>query len=215
MAIVVIKMLSLPHLRAEAAVHDPSVLSLESAARLPRSAHVTTVPNDRLRRIVEEHVDGLWRFIRRLGVFEGDVDDVLQEAIVILSSRLAEIPPDRERSFFFSTAFRVASDRRRRREARREVGDDVLFESEDGSFGPGDLLDRARARSWLDHVMESMPTDLRAVFVLYEVEEMTMAEIANLLDLPPGTVASRLRRARELFERKVSQLQLNREEPTR
>ncbi|MFT3771354.1 MAG: sigma factor-like helix-turn-helix DNA-binding protein [Minicystis sp.] len=45
-----------------------------------------------------------------------------------------------------------------------------------------------------------MPLDLRAVFVLFELEQATMAEIAAMLDLPPGTVASRLRRAREHFQ---------------
>ncbi|MGC4070580.1 MAG: sigma factor-like helix-turn-helix DNA-binding protein [Polyangiaceae bacterium] len=51
-----------------------------------------------------------------------------------------------------------------------------------------------------------MPEELRAVFALYELEEVTMAKIAQLLDIPPGTVASRLRRAREWFTRAVSEL---------
>jgi RNA polymerase sigma-70 factor (ECF subfamily) len=48
-----------------------------------------------------------------------------------------------------------------------------------------------------------MDLDLRTVFILYEVEEMTMAEIATVLQIPPGTVASRLRRAREDFLARV------------
>jgi RNA polymerase sigma-70 factor (ECF subfamily) len=52
-----------------------------------------------------------------------------------------------------------------------------------------------------------MPSELRAVFTLYEIEEMTMIEIAQVLDLPQGTVASRLRRAREQFEARVDRLQ--------
>ena len=40
-------------------------------------------------------------------------------------------------------------------------------------------------------------------FVLYEIEELTMAEIASVLELPPGTVASRLRRARAAFSERV------------
>jgi RNA polymerase sigma-70 factor (ECF subfamily) len=44
-----------------------------------------------------------------------------------------------------------------------------------------------------------MPVELSAVFVLFELEGLTMAEIAPLLSLAPGTVASRLRRAREDF----------------
>ena len=56
-----------------------------------------------------------------------------------------------------------------------------------------------------------MDESLRAVFVLYELEEMTMAEISETLELPPGTVASRLRRARACFEELCSTLR--REKP--
>jgi RNA polymerase sigma-70 factor (ECF subfamily) len=55
-----------------------------------------------------------------------------------------------------------------------------------------------------------MPIDLRAVFVLYELEQLTSAEIAELLQIPPGTVASRLRRARESFESCVARLRARR-----
>jgi len=45
-----------------------------------------------------------------------------------------------------------------------------------------------------------MSDELRAVFVAYELEEATMAEVSEALGIPPGTVASRLRRSRELFQ---------------
>ena len=45
-----------------------------------------------------------------------------------------------------------------------------------------------------------MPDELRTIFVLFELEELKMAAIAELLSLAPGTVASRLRRARAQFE---------------
>jgi len=51
-----------------------------------------------------------------------------------------------------------------------------------------------------------MPIELRAVFVLSEIEELTMAEIAVLMAIPPGTVASRLRRARVQFSEHVARL---------
>ena len=51
----------------------------------------------------------------------------------------------------------------------------------------------------LQRVLNELPI-LQAVFVLYELEELTMAEIATTLELPPGTVASRLRRSRDQFE---------------
>jgi RNA polymerase sigma-70 factor (ECF subfamily) len=51
----------------------------------------------------------------------------------------------------------------------------------------------------LDEVLDAMTMDLRTVFVLFELEELPTAEIARLLEIPVGTAASRLRRAREEF----------------
>jgi RNA polymerase sigma-70 factor (ECF subfamily) len=58
----------------------------------------------------------------------------------------------------------------------------------------------------LQEVLDQMPLELRAVFVLYEIEELTMAEIAEAVGIPPGTAASRLRRARESFHAIVRRL---------
>ena len=71
---------------------------------------------------------------------------------------------------------------------------------------PETLVDQRRALALLDDVLEEMAMDLRSVFVLSEVEQMTAPEIATMLDVPLGTVASRLRRAREEFQRRVKRL---------
>ncbi len=186
---------------------DPLSVPFDGPAGAPEAESSSLAEPARVRRLVHSHFDDLWRFARRLGVLEVDIDDVLQDVIVITSKRLGEIAPSRERSFLFGTTFRVASERRRRREGRREVGTEALTESEHPGLAPDALLDEARARVLLDRVLAAMPTELRAVFTLYEVEEMTMSEIADVLSLPPGTVASRLRRARALFEDEVTRLQ--------
>ena len=59
----------------------------------------------------------------------------------------------------------------------------------------------------LDAIVAELPDDTRPVFVLHELEGMTMAEIASCLGMAPGTVASRLRRAREVFARAVARTQ--------
>jgi len=56
-------------------------------------------------------------------------------------------------------------------------------------------------------VLAQMPLELRTVFVLFELEEMTTPEIAELVGVPVGTAASRLRRAREEFQRLVARVQ--------
>lgn len=155
----------------------------------------------RLTSIVAQHLDMLWRFVRRLGVADADVDDAVQEVIVVLARKLEQIDRGSERAFALSTAYRVASDFRRRVRRRREVGDGSLSEQESNERDPESWLAQKRLRRLLQQALDQLPLELRAVFVLYELEELTMAEIATTLGLPPGTVASRLRRARETFEK--------------
>lgn len=181
---------------------------MEQPHVLTRSQDVASVPpHDRLQQMVSAHFDGLWLFLRRLGVLEVEIDDAIQEVIFVAASRLADITVGSERSFLFSTAFRVASASRRKRAGRYEVGDEVLFDQQDPAPWPDALTDQARARAMLDGVLAQMPIDLRAVFVLYEIDERTMTEIAAALDLAPGTVASRLRRARVFFDTQVGRIQ--------
>jgi len=68
------------------------------------------------------------------------------------------------------------------------------------------LAEIAHARRGLNQILDGMKLEQRAVFVLYELEEMTVPEIANLLELPTGTVSSRLRVAREEFELSLRRL---------
>jgi RNA polymerase sigma-70 factor (ECF subfamily) len=67
-------------------------------------------------------------------------------------------------------------------------------------------VEQRRRRECLDRVLDRLAAEHREVFVLAELEDMTMAEIAAVLRIPPGTVASRLRRAREIFEAEASAL---------
>jgi RNA polymerase sigma-70 factor, ECF subfamily len=120
----------------------------------------------RVRRLVEAHFDGLWRFMRRLGVDPMDLDDAMQEVVEIAANRFEDIARASERSFLYSTAFRVGSEFRRRRGSRHEVGDAALEHVLDPTPPPDALSDQVRARVLLDQVLAAMPTDLRAVFTL-------------------------------------------------
>lgn len=155
---------------------------------------------DRMRQIVRAHYTSLWRFLRRLGVHESSVEDAAQQVLCVVARRLDGVPPDREKAFLFGVALRVARVVRREQQKHlRRDGDEVLAQVPASTPEVGDALDDGRARAVLDAILEAMPIELRAVFVLYELDEMTMAEIAVALAIPPGTVASRLRRAREAF----------------
>jgi RNA polymerase sigma-70 factor (ECF subfamily) len=156
---------------------------------------------ERLKSAVDAHYELVWRVLRRLGVHEATVEDAAQQVLIVFANRLDEIRDGAERAFMVSTATRVAADIRRKRARAREDLDLAVLDTLPSQAPLADeLLDRGRARALLDTVLNEMPDDLRAVFVLFELEDMTMATIAELLSLPPGTVASRLRRARATFE---------------
>jgi RNA polymerase sigma-70 factor (ECF subfamily) len=69
--------------------------------------------------------------------------------------------------------------------------------------GPDELSDQKRARELLNRVLEDMTLELRTVFILFELEGLRSPEIAEMVGVPLGTVASRLRRAREAFRELV------------
>ena len=81
-----------------------------------------------------------------------------------------------------------------------------LEKMQQGPLQPEQMLDQKRARELLDEVLGQMTLELRTVFVLYELEELSMTEIAATLRIPQGTVASRLRRARADFRDRVRAL---------
>jgi RNA polymerase sigma-70 factor (ECF subfamily) len=152
----------------------------------------------RLRAMVTEHHATIWRFVRRMGLDESDADDVLQDVLVVAMRRLDAIEVGRERSFLLRTAYRVAWRLRARKRTRR--GDDLT----DPLPHPDVLVDQKRARELLDEILAHMREELRVVFVLHDIERLTMADIAEALELAPGTVASRLRRARKDFDKRVA-----------
>ncbi len=163
----------------------------------------TTLSHDdaaRFRALVDGQFDFIWRFLRGLGVSEAGIDDAAQHVFMVTAQRIAHITLGSERSFLLSTARGVAANARRAQARRREVSDDdALDVHADPSENPEERASKMEARARLDEFLEELPEEMRAVFVLFELEGVTMAAIAQLLAIPPGTVASRLRRAREAF----------------
>jgi RNA polymerase sigma-70 factor (ECF subfamily) len=160
----------------------------------------------RLEALVRRELGPVWRLLRRMGLESSEADDATQQVFIVAARRLGDIAPERERSFLFSTAVHVGQKAHRKRTRLRETDDDALDELRDSVPGIDELLDQRRARELLDRALADLPEDLRVTFVLYEIEELTMAEIASVLELPQGTVASRLRRARASFSERVQRL---------
>jgi RNA polymerase sigma-70 factor (ECF subfamily) len=160
---------------------------------------------------VRDHYDFIWRTLRRLGVPPALVDDATQKVFWVATRKMQETRVTKERSFLFAVALRVAGDERRALRRRPEVADEGACDAAaDEAPSPDELVERRQARELLDRILEDMAFELRVVFVLFELEEMSTSEIAALLEIPSGTVASRLRRAREAFEDQVARFRARR-----
>jgi RNA polymerase sigma-70 factor (ECF subfamily) len=160
-----------------------------------------------VRDAIDAHYDAVWRFLRRLGVLEPEVEDAAQQILLVFAQRAPSIAVGSERAFMLGSALRVASDVRRKRARSREVALAEPIEARaDPSPTADEQLEVRQRRRWLDEVLDKLPDDLRAVFALVELDEQTMAEAGLVLGIPAGTVASRLRRARELFDRHAAEL---------
>jgi RNA polymerase sigma-70 factor (ECF subfamily) len=163
--------------------------------------------DQRLRDLVLTEGDFVTRSLRNLGVVGGELDDCVQKVFLVAARRLEEVEPGKERAFLFSCAQHTAAHFRRSLARKREVSDEVLSAEQSPEVGPERLTEQKRHRELLDRILATMDDAIRSVFVLHSFEEMTMAEIAVLLDLPQGTVASRLRRAREIFKSEIARLE--------
>lgn len=176
-------------------------------SQLPAAPLPVARRDAQLAELLRQHYGTVWRTLRRVGVGEDRVDDAAQEVFIIASRKLGQIQPGCERSYLLNSAIRVAANYRRALRTRREVADDVALEEQrDPAPGADQLLHRKRLRQVLDQVLEGWPAELRTAFVLFELEGLSVPEIAELTETKSGTVASRLRRGRELFLTAVKRL---------
>jgi len=134
--------------------------------------------------------------LRGLGVPPADLDDVCQEVFLVVHRKLATYE-DRGmlHAWVYGICVRASVHARRRRARSPDVGSETLPEAIDFTT-PAEQLTASQGRQILYSILDQLDDDKRAVFVLYELEELTMAEVARSLDINIFTAYSRLRAAR-------------------
>lgn len=157
------------------------------------------------RELYDAHVDFVWRSLCRMGVQASELDDASQEVFLVVHRSLDQFEGRAKfTTWLFRICFNVASARRRLGPRRYEVlSDTLLQERADNRPDAETLVQRQEDLALLERALSSMSLEQRAVFVSFELEGFTCEQIASSLDLPLGTVYSRLRRARELFARSL------------
>jgi len=169
--------------------------------RLPTSSHpMAPISFDQL---FADHVRYVGRTLRYLGVPEADLDDACQEVFIVVHRRIGELErPDGVRSWIRQVCVHVAQNARRAVRRRRDAGIDPpevpTPATQDANVERGEM--RTRLLAILDRLSEEQ----RAVFVLYEIEQLAMAEVAVAVGCPLQTAYSRLHVARARVEQEVS-----------
>jgi RNA polymerase sigma-70 factor (ECF subfamily) len=150
----------------------------------------------------------LWRALRSLGIPEADTDDLCQEVMIVVHRRLDEFKGRSLRGWLYGICVRVASDYRRsavvKRRSRDPVPEVAIQPAAEGQVEAKQLESRLLA------ALDELDYDKRVVFVLYELEELTLREISEALSVPLQTVYSRLHSARDHVRRTFAARSLER-----
>jgi RNA polymerase sigma-70 factor (ECF subfamily) len=161
--------------------------------------------------VYQQYFDFVWRSARRLGVGEEAIEDLVQEVFVLVHRQLPGFEGRSTlRTWLYGIVLRVVREHRRqafRSAARKNGYETQARDARPGTSGhPDEHLARAQAGRILEAFLEEMPPERREVFVMAELEQMTVPEIAAITGDKANTVYSRLRLARESFERSVARM---------
>jgi RNA polymerase sigma-70 factor (ECF subfamily) len=145
------------------------------------------------------------RVLRQLGAPDRDVEDLAHEVFLVVHRRTPDYDRSRPiRPWLFGIAYRVVSKHRNRKSRRNEiVGPSIDTAAEAETDGP---LERKEALAVLDRALAAIDFERRAVFVMHEIDELSMPVIAETLGVGVNTAYSRLRLARDEFLRAVNRL---------
>jgi RNA polymerase sigma-70 factor, ECF subfamily len=187
--------------------HEGPVCS--SKTPVPSGPSAPAPESLRFAAVYQEYFDFVWRSVRGLGVAASGVDDAVQEIFVVVHRRLPEFEGRSTlRTWLSGIVLNVA--RRHRRAAQRknlhelEAGSTADIECVAGDADPYEATAAAEGARLLQRILSGLDDEKREVFVLAELEELTVPEIAGALGIKLNTAYSRLRLARVEFERALA-----------
>jgi len=159
-----------------------------------------------VRTIYQEHGRFVWLSLQRLGIHPSDLDDVAQDVFMIVHRRLDTFDRRaRVSTWLFGICMRVAANYRRRRRWTHEVLSGGAEDDRPSALVAADeVLVRREQRELAERALNRLEIAKRATFVMFELESLSCLEIAELMNVPVGTVYSRLHSARRQLEKNLS-----------
>jgi RNA polymerase sigma-70 factor (ECF subfamily) len=174
----------------------------------------TTARRDHFATVYRAHHDFVWRTLRHLGVDADRIDDALQDTFLVVYRRMAEFEGRAAlRTWIFEIARRVAA--RYRRSAAREAPRRCELAEVEVAPHVEDELARAEAAEILREFLDGLDPDKSVVFIMAELEQRRVPEIADALAVNLNTVYARLRAARQQLDRLIHRLQARDRRPRR
>lgn len=153
--------------------------------------------------IYRDHAQFVWISLQRFGVHPADLDDIVQEVFIVVQRRLHTFDSSgRVTTWLFGICMRIAANYRRRRRWKFEILSGGRHDERPNSLVLSDeLLIRREEREFADRILGKLDVSKRAIFVMFELEALSCAEIATLMNIPVGTVYSRLHSARQQLKK--------------
>ena len=179
-----------------------SAASPQSSSRSP--SPVPSAPATDVESMYRAELKPVWRFVCRLGIPAPEVEDLVHEVFLTAFKKWPDYDRTRPaRPWLFGIAYRIVADYRRLKRHGAEISGDDLPEQ---SVQPPPVLERRDANRVLDYALSRMSEAARTVFVMHELEERPVPEIAELMETPVPTAYTRLRAARQIFAETVAKL---------
>ena len=159
---------------------------------------------ERFEAVVLPHLSAAHRLARYLTRNDADADDVVQEAFLRALKYFGGFRGEADQGCAWLLAIVRNTthtwQRRHRTEASTAEFDETVHSEAIADEHPGSALSRSESRDALAHALDRLPPEFREVIVLREVEGLSYKEISEVVDVPVGTVMSRLSRARKRLQ---------------
>lgn len=167
---------------------------------------MTTEPDVKFTALVERESRFVFRVAYAVLLNSYDAEDAVQETFLKLYRHREWEQAKNERAFLARVAWRTAVDLKRHLSRPSSESSSPLLLDELPSLrpGPDESLASASEHAAVHALIDSLAEDLRVLLVLSSFEELNSREIGEILDIPEGTVRTRLQRARQILRQKLT-----------
>ena len=150
--------------------------------------------------LVDQHFESVYRFAYRLSGTSHDAEDISQQAFLDAQRKLDTLrEPDKVRAWLFMIVRNLYRRRIRDQATHGEVALEVLVEP-----AGEERVEQSLDSESLQQVLNSLPEEFRSVLLLFYFRELSYREIAEQLNVPIGTVMSRLSRGKQQLRERIS-----------